>query len=79
GELDLHLIGEARQERLWEVLPARVVRTSAGEAVGTALAVWAPNARAVRVVGDHSGWDGRTHAMLSLGSSGVWELLVPGV
>ncbi|HAY86314.1 MAG TPA: 1,4-alpha-glucan branching enzyme, partial [Micrococcus luteus] len=79
GELDLHLIGEGRHERLWEVLGARVVRTSAGEAVGTAFAVWAPNARAVRVVGDHNGWDGRTHAMRSLGSSGVWELLAPGV
>ena len=79
GELDLHLIGEGRHERLWEVLGARVVRTSADEAVGTAFAVWAPNARAVRVVGDHNGWDGRTHAMRSLGSSGVWELLAPGV
>ena len=46
GELDLHLIGEGRHERLWEVLGARVVRTSADEAVGTAFAVWAPNARA---------------------------------
>ncbi len=79
GELDLHLIGEGRHERLWEVLGARVVRTPAGEAVGTAFAVWAPNARAVRVVGEHNGWDGRGHAMRSLGSSGVWELLVPGV
>ena len=42
-------------------------------------AVWAPSARSVSVVGDWNGWDGRVHPMRSLGSSGVWELFVPGV
>jgi 1,4-alpha-glucan branching enzyme len=41
--------------------------------------VWAPAARAVRVVGDFNGWDGRIHPMRVLGSSGVWEMFVPGV
>ena len=31
------------------------------------------------VVGDWNGWDGRVHPMRSLGSSGVWELFLPGV
>ncbi|MDF2556103.1 MAG: 1,4-alpha-glucan branching enzyme [Microbacterium sp.] len=26
---------------------------------------------------DHNGWDGRAHAMRSMGSSGVWEIFVP--
>jgi hypothetical protein len=42
-------------------------------------AVWAPNAKAVRVVGDWNSWDGRVHPMRSLGSSGVWEIFLPGV
>ena len=46
---------------------------------GVSFAVWAPNARAVRVVGDWNFWDGRVHPMRSLGSSGVWELFIPGV
>ena len=46
---------------------------------GTAFTVWAPNARAVRVVGDFNGWDGQGHAMRSMGGSGVWELFVPGI
>ena len=46
---------------------------------GTAFAVWAPNARSVSVVGDFNSWDGRLHPMRSLGSSGIWELFVPGV
>ncbi|MFC0003702.1 1,4-alpha-glucan branching protein GlgB [Micromonospora siamensis] len=73
GELDLHLIGEGRHERLWEALGARVFDE------GVAFAVWAPNARAVRVVGDFTGWgpdDG--WPMRTLGSSGVWEVFVPG-
>nr|WP_274638238.1 1,4-alpha-glucan branching protein GlgB [Microbacterium bovistercoris] len=77
GELDLHLIGEGRHERLWDVLGAHV-RTDGGVA-GTAFSVWAPNARAVRVVGDFNSWDGEGHALRSLGGAGVWELFVPEV
>ncbi len=77
GDLDLHLFGEGRHRRLWEVLGAHP-RIHDGMS-GVSFAVWAPNARAVRVVGDWNGWDGRVHPMRSLGSSGVWELFVPGV
>jgi 1,4-alpha-glucan branching enzyme len=75
GELDLHLIAEGRHEQLWQVLGAHVNEKTAG----TAFAVWAPNARGVRVIGDFNHWDGVGHPMRSLGSSGVWELFVPGV
>ncbi len=77
GEVDLHLLGEGRHHRLWKVLGAHV-RAHQGVA-GTSFAVWAPNARSVRVVGDFNFWDGRAHLMRSLGPSGVWELFVPGV
>ncbi|HTP17610.1 MAG TPA: 1,4-alpha-glucan branching protein GlgB [Streptosporangiaceae bacterium] len=75
GELDLHLIAEGRHEALWRVLGAHV-RDQAG---GTSFAVWAPNAQGVRVLGDFNGWDGQGHPMRSLGGSGVWELLIPGL
>ncbi|MDP9007045.1 MAG: 1,4-alpha-glucan branching enzyme, partial [Actinomycetota bacterium] len=77
GELDLHLFGEGRHEELWRMLGAHV-RTHQGTR-GTSFSVWAPSARSVRVVGDFNGWDGRVHPMRSLGSSGVWELFLPGV
>jgi 1,4-alpha-glucan branching enzyme len=81
GELDLHLFGEGRHERLWDVLGAHVrsYETPDGVIEGTSFAVWAPNARGVRVCGDFDGWDGRANPMRSLGSSGVWELFVPGL
>ncbi|WP_194837964.1 1,4-alpha-glucan branching protein GlgB [Nocardia sp. XZ_19_369] len=81
GELDLHLIGEGRHERLWDVLGAHPRRytTLDGEVDGTSFAVWAPNARGVTVIGDFDGWSGHTAPMRALGSSGVWEVFVPGV
>ncbi len=80
-ELDRHLIREGRHEQLWTVLGANVHHYPGGlgDVVGTSFAVWAPNARAVRVVGDFNHWQGSTHAMRSLGESGVWEIFVPGV
>jgi 1,4-alpha-glucan branching enzyme len=77
GELDMHLVMEGRHEQLYERLGAHV-REIAG-VVGTAFAVWAPNARSVSVVGDFNSWDGRLHPMRSLGSTGIWELFIPGV
>jgi len=81
GEIDLHLIGEGRHERLWDALGAhvRTYDTPSGEVTGTSFAVWAPTAQGVRVTGDFDGWAGWTHPMRSLGSSGVWEVFVPGV
>jgi 1,4-alpha-glucan branching enzyme len=77
GELDLHLAGEGRHERIYERLGAHP--RDVDGVTGTAFAVWAPNARAASVVGDFNGWDGRLNPMRSLGSSGIWELFVPEV
>jgi 1,4-alpha-glucan branching enzyme len=77
SEFDLHLISEGRHEELWRVLGGHV--REIGQSTGAAFAVWAPNARGVRVAGDFNYWDGTTHPMRSLGGSGVWELFVPGV
>jgi 1,4-alpha-glucan branching enzyme len=79
GELDLHLIGEGRHERLWDVLGAHYRQHAGvmGTTTGTAFAVWAPHARAARVIGDFNGWHGDGHAMRNMGSTGVWELFVP--
>jgi 1,4-alpha-glucan branching enzyme len=77
GELDLHLAGEGRHEDLYERLGAHVTRVDDGD--GVSFAVWAPNARSVSVVGDFNDWDGRVHPLRSLGSSGIWEIFLPGV
>jgi len=75
GDLDLHLVGEGMHYRLWDKLGAHP--TTIDGVDGVSFAVWAPNARSVRVVGEFNSWDGRLHPMRSLGSSGIWELFIP--
>lgn len=77
GDLDLYLIGEGRHEELWTALGAQPMEHQG--VAGTRFTVWAPNARGVRVVGDFNYWDGTGFPMRSLGSTGVWEVFLPGV
>ncbi|CAN2181156.1 GlgB 1,4-alpha-glucan branching enzyme [Candidatus Nanopelagicaceae bacterium] len=79
GELDFHLIAEGRHERLWDVLGAHIKREADGTLIGTAFSVWAPNAQAVSLVGDHNFWDRATHPMVRAGSTGIWEIFIPDV
>jgi 1,4-alpha-glucan branching enzyme len=79
GELDLYLIAEGRHEQLWKALGAQVKRDETGALLGTAFSVWAPNAHAVSLIGDHNYWDRNTHQMHRLGSSGIWEIFVADI
>ncbi len=75
GDIDLHLFGEGRHERIYDKLGAHVI---AHEGVkGVSFAVWAPNAERVSVVGDFNSWDGTKNQMRRLGDSGVWEIFIP--
>jgi 1,4-alpha-glucan branching enzyme len=75
GEIDLYLWGEGRHEQLWHVLGSHYRPHE--DVDGTSFSVWAPHARAVRVVGDFNGWFGDRHAMRRLDDNGVWEIFVP--
>jgi 1,4-alpha-glucan branching enzyme len=77
GDVDLYLWGEGRHEQLWQVLGAHY-RPHEG-VPGTSFSVWAPHARAARVIGDFNEWNGVGHAMRRLDDKGVWELFVPGL
>jgi 1,4-alpha-glucan branching enzyme len=75
SDSDLYLFNEGRHFQLpfslganeWEVDGVHGVR----------FAVWAPNARAVSIIGDFNTWDPRRHMMRLRYPSGVWELFVP--
>ena len=76
GDIDRYLAGEGRHQELWRRLGAHV--TTEDGVDGVSFAVWAPNARSVRVVGDFNSWDGRIHPMRQIGG-GIWELFIPEI
>ena len=76
-DFDLHLIGEGTHYKNYEKLGAHVREVKGVN--GVHFAVWAPNAEGVCVIGDFNGWDGISHRMRMLGSSGIWEIFIPGL
>jgi 1,4-alpha-glucan branching enzyme len=77
GDIDIYLISEGTHRCLWQALGAHARQLDGIDGVG--FTVWAPNAQGVSVVGDFNRWDDRRLPMRRLGSSGVFELFVPGV
>ena len=77
SDFDLHLFGEGTHERLYEKLGAQV--TVHEGVAGVHFAVWAPNAKAVSVIGDFNRWDAAAHPMRLRRGTGVWERFVPGL
>jgi 1,4-alpha-glucan branching enzyme len=74
---DLYLFNKGDNRRLYEKLGAHIQRIN--DVQGTFFSVWAPNAQRVSVVGDFNEWDGRRNQMRCRGSSGVWEIFIPGI
>lgn len=77
GELDLYLYGEGNHMQIYDKLGSHIMTHQGIE--GVLFAVWAPNAKRVSVVGLFNDWDGRRHMMRPRGSSGIWELFIPGM
>lgn len=77
SEFDLDLFSAGKHLHIYNVLGA-TLKTVDGIA-GCVFAVWIPNVKRVSVVGDFNGWHGLRHPMRSRGSSGVWELFIPGL
>ena len=76
-EFDQHLFGEGKHWHIYQKLGGHL--HCVDEIEGVLFNVWAPNAGRVSVVGDFNHWDGRCHAMRSLGGGGIWELFIPGL
>jgi len=79
---DLSGFHQGHDTECWRRLGAvetSVTDSERGELTGTRFSVWAPNAQAVRLVGDFNSWDGDAGQMDLVPGSGVWALFVPGV
>lgn len=74
---ELHLFGEGNLKQAYKTMGAQLCQHQG--IAGVRFAVWAPNAERVSVIGNFNEWDGRVHPMRNHGSSGVWEIFVPGL
>jgi len=77
GEVDEYLIAEGTHQAIYDRLGAHTMTHEGVE--GCHFAVWAPAASRVSVVGDFNGWNARRHPMRSRGTTGVWEIFLPGI
>ena len=75
-DFDCYVFGEGKHHRIFDKLGAHMMTIDGVE--GTHFAVWAPDARAVSVVGEFNMWDERLHHMELHGESGIFELFIPG-
>ncbi len=77
SEHDVYLFNKGNNYRIYEKLGAHPIVVDGVE--GVLFGVWAPNAKRVSVIGDFNAWDGRRNPMRLIGTSGVWELFIPGL
>ncbi len=76
-DFDIYLFNMGDNHRIYEKLGAHYAEVNG--IGGVQFAVWAPSARSVSVIGNFNNWDRRFHAMRVLGSSGIWEIFIPGL
>ena len=77
SEEDIFLFNEGTHYKLFEKLGAHLLRRA--DSSGVYFAVWAPNARAVYIIGDFNGWDHASHPLRCHGVSGIWEGFINGL
>ncbi len=74
---DQYLFGHATHYDLYRKLGAHPAERDGVK--GTYFAVWAPNARAISVVGDFNSWNVEANFMTKKDELEVWDTFIPGV
>ncbi len=77
SETDRYLFGQGTHYEIYEKLGAHPM--TLGGKKGVYFAVWAPHAASVSLVGDFNNWNPDADPMSLLGTSGIYELFVPGM
>jgi 1,4-alpha-glucan branching enzyme len=71
-DVDIHLFNEGTHYSLGDKLGSHITPE------GTRFSVWAPEARAVRVIGEINNWTGEGAELQPIGSSGIWSGVLDG-
>ena len=77
GELDQYLFGQGTHYDLYKKMGSHLVTD--GRRKGAYFAVWAPNAKAVSVVGDFNNWDKDKNPMVREEPLGIYTCFIQGV
>ena len=72
-----YLFNTGKDYKSYNLLGSRPHTSESGEK-GFIFRVWAPNARAVSVVGDFNDWNTEAAYMYKNSNSGIWEIFIPG-
>ena len=72
---DIYLFKEGQLKYAYRTFGAHVENRDGIS--GVRFIVWAPNAKAVSVVGDFNSWDYRRYPMENVNDSGIWEIFIP--
>ncbi len=76
-DFDLYLFNEGSHHKIYEKLGAHPHTVNGRK--GIHFAVWAPSAKSVSLVCNYNYWDGRSHPMQPIGSTGVWSVFIPDI
>ncbi|WP_417899204.1 1,4-alpha-glucan branching protein GlgB [Bacillus haimaensis] len=75
-DFQLHLFHEGTLYKSYELFGAHVIKHRK-KVVGTRFTVWAPHAKAVRLIGTFNDWNGKEYVLEKLNNEGVWSIQLP--
>lgn len=76
-EYDTFLFHQGTNCKAYEMLGAHITEENGQQ--GVRFAVWAPNAKAVSVVGEFNNWDTRVNEMSRIEDGEIWKIFIPGL
>ncbi len=76
-DMDQYLFGQGTHYEIYKKLGAHPAEYEGEQ--GVYFAVWAPNAKGVRVVGDFNSWGSDGYKMQRLEPLGIYEVFIPGL
>ena len=77
SETDAYLFGNGTHYQIYKKLGSHFCEKDGQK--GVFFAVWAPNAKAVHVIGTFNGWNEEQHSMSKVNEGGIWTLFIPGL
>jgi len=77
SDCNLYLFQEGTHRKVWNMMGSHPI--SHQNADGFVFALWAPNAKSVRLIGDFNHWDKEQYYMRPRAGCGIWEIFIPNL